>query len=389
MNRRWLAPLTPLYAAGLALRNRRIESGAEPVRRLDWPVISIGNLSTGGAGKTPLTIALAETLVRHGLHVDVLSRGYGRQSKLPARVDPDGTAAQFGDEPLLIAQDAGVPVYVAPQRFDAGQLAETAADLFWEKTGSGSAEKRCFVSGHDLSRAVNAAKSAGALAPEERFSANFPITRSFPPNEETPPNFTAVHLLDDGFQHRQLHRDVNILLINRHDWQDRLLPAGNLREPLLAARRATVMAIPSDDPDFEAVLRAWGWQGPIWGLHRTMEVPSVNGPVVAFCGIARPKQFFVGLEAAGLRLAARVPFADHRRYTLADLKRLATAARKAGAAALLTTEKDRVRLGKLTSALPESLPLRTARLRLEIENEDEAVSWLMGRLKPAPVPPPL
>lgn len=332
MNRRWLAPLTPLYAAGLALRNRRIESGAEPVRRLAWPVIGIGNLSTGGAGKTPLTIALAKALTRRGLHVDVLSRGYGRQSKLPARVDPEGTAAQFGDEPILIAREAGVPVYVAPQRFDAGLLAE----------------------------ADNSAVS-----------------------------LPKVHLLDDGFQHRQLHRDVNILLIDRQDWQDRLLPVGNLREPLQAARRATVLAIPANEREFEAVLRAWGWQGLIWRLKRTMEISPVDGPVVAFCGIARPEQFFAGFEAAGLRLAARLPFADHRRYTAADLERLATVAREVGAAALLTTEKDRVRLGNLAVAFPESLPLLTATLRVEIENEAEAVGWLMSRLKLAPVPPPL
>ena len=332
MNRRWLAPLTPLYAAGQALRNRRIESGAEPVRRLAWPVISIGNLSTGGAGKTPLTITLAKALALRGLHVDVLSRGYGRQSKLAVRVDPDGTAEAFGDEPLLIARETGVPVYVAPHRFDAGLLAE-------------------------------ADSSAVSLS--------------------------NVHLLDDGFQHRQLHREVNILLINRHDWQDRLLPVGNLREPLQAARRATIMAIPFEDPEFEAVLRAWGWQGSIWRLKRIMEVPPVNGPVVAFCGIARPEQFFVGLEAAGLRLAARLSFADHRRYTAADIERLVAAAREARAAAFLTTEKDRVRLGGLASDFSESLPLLTARLRVEIENEVAAVGWLMNRLKLEPVPPPL
>ena len=125
MRRRWLAPLTPLYAAGLALRNRRIENGSEPVRRLRFPVVSIGNLSTGGSGKTPLTIALAQALAKRGLHVDVLSRGYGRKSKLTARVNPDGTAEDYGDEPLLIARETGLPVYVAPQRYDAGLLAET------------------------------------------------------------------------------------------------------------------------------------------------------------------------------------------------------------------------------------------------------------------------
>jgi tetraacyldisaccharide 4'-kinase len=286
-------------------------------------VVSIGNLSAGGAGKTPTTIALAQALLRRGLQVDVLSRGYGRESQLPARVGPGGTYDEFGDEPLLIARETGVPVYVAPLRYEAGLLAE--------------------------------AESAA-------------VSRS------------TVHLLDDGFQHRQLFRDVNILLVNRADWQDWLLPAGNRREPLRAARRATVMAIPAEEPEFEAVLRAWGWQGPVWRLRRKMEVPAVNSPVIAFCGIARPEQFFAGLESAGLHLAARFAFPDHHPYSAADRERLLAAARPAGAAALLTTEKDRVRLGKLATARPEALPLLTAGLRVEIEHEDDAIVWLLGRV---------
>jgi tetraacyldisaccharide 4'-kinase len=111
-----------------------------------------------------------------------------------------------------------------------------------------------------------------------------------------------------------------------------------------------------------------------------MEVPTVDGPVVAFCGIARPEQFFAGLEVAGLRIAARIAFSDHHRYTARDLDRLAAAARESGGTTLITTEKDQVRLGMLAAALPESLPLKTAGLRVEIENEDEAVEWLVERL---------
>ena len=122
--RRLLFPLIPLYRLALAWRSWRLRSGLEPVRRLRFTVISIGNLSTGGAGKTPLTVALAKALTRRGLRVDVLSRGYGRQCQLAARVNPSGTAEEFGDEPLLIAREAGVPGYVAPQRYNAGLLAE-------------------------------------------------------------------------------------------------------------------------------------------------------------------------------------------------------------------------------------------------------------------------
>jgi len=233
-------------------------------------VVSIGNLSIGGSGKTPLTIALAQALNERGLKVDVLSRGYGRKGKLVARVNPNGTAEEFGDEPLLIARETGFPVYVAPQRYDAGALAETDAQPISEQN-------------------------------------NLPI----------------VHLLDDGFQHRQLHRDIDILLLNRNDLTDELLPAGNLREPLRALQRATILAIPADEPEVEQYLRKIipfdrgteqpRWQGPIWRLRRTMEIPKLNAHLAAFCGIARPQQFFDGLESAGLRIAAHAAFPDHHR----------------------------------------------------------------------------
>jgi len=340
MKRPWLLPLTPLYGAGVALRNLRVEKGWEPVRRLRWPVVSIGNLSTGGTGKTPLTIALAKLLTGKGFHVDVLSRGYGRETKEPARVRPDGTSAEFGDEPLLIAREAGVPVYVAAQRYEAGLLAEAQADA----SGQHDARQR-----------------------------------------QRP----LAHVLDDGFQHRQLARDADILLLNRADWSDTLLPAGNLREALRAAKRADVIAIPADEPELESELRAWGWQGPTWQLHRRIQVPQVNGPVAAFCGIARPEQFFAGLEAAGLRLAARKAFRDHHIYTDADVRNLTAMARAAGAGVLVTTEKDAVRLGSLNSVFLADLPMKTARLSIEIEHEASAIEPLARRLRDAQAHPSL
>lgn len=325
MKRPWLAPLSPLYAAGVALRNWRIDSGREPVRRLRWPVMSVGSLSAGGAGKTPTTIALAKALAEKGFAVDVLSRGYGRTSRAAARVLPDGAAEEFGDEPLLIALNASVPVYVAAQRYDAGQLAER-----------------------------------DAIANEEM------------------PHGPRVHILDDGFQHRQLHRDVDVLLASLEDWRDKLLPAGNLREALSAANRADVIAIPADEPTLERELRAWGWEKPIWKLRRIMDVPAVNGPAAAFCGIARPEQFFRGLESAGLRIASRAAFQDHYRFSVGDVERMVAAARAAGAGALVTTEKDSVRLGAAAEEIRKRMPLLTVGLRVEIE--DDAIRWLAERL---------
>ncbi len=340
MKRPWLLPIVPLYAAGVALRGLRLTSGLERVRRLRWPVVSIGNLSTGGAGKTPLTIALAKLLTARGFHVDVLSRGYGRRSALSLPVKTDGTAEDFGDEPLLIAREAGVPVYVGAQRYGAGLLAE--AD--WEASGQ-----------HDASQS------------------QFPI----------------AHILDDGFQHRQLARDLDILLLNRADWCDSPLPAGNLRETLSAARRANLIAIPAEEPEFEQGLRRWGWDGAIWRLHRRMEVPTVDGPVAAFCGIARPEQFFAGLEVAGLRVAERKAFPDHYEYTEHVVERLAQRARAVGATALVTTEKDTVRLGALLAAFPADLPVKTVRLRIEIEDEVSAIDSLASGLRDAQPDPSL
>jgi tetraacyldisaccharide 4'-kinase len=328
MKRPLLLPLVPLYAAGVALREMRLEHGWERVRILWYPVISVGNLSTGGSGKTPLVIALARLLRSEGFAIDVLSRGYGRRSAVPLAVDPGGSADKFGDEPLLIARKAEVPVWVAAERYEAG----TAADH--EFIGSGG-------------------EMSGDPVP-------------------------LVHLLDDGFQHRQLFRDVDVLLVNREDWGDRLLPAGNLREPLEAAERASVLAIPADDGEFEEELREWGWTGPIWRVRRRMRVPEVSGPVAAFCGIARAEQFFAGLEARGLQVVWRRAFADHHRYTQRDVKSLMESARKANAQFLITTEKDHVRLGALTEPLDDQL--RTAELAIEFDDEQSVAGWLKRRL---------
>jgi len=322
--RPWLWPLVPVYRLALALRESQLRTGLKPVRRLRWPVVSVGNLSAGGAGKTPLVIALAKALKTRGVQVDVLSRGYGRRrSALPLLVDPVGTSEQFGDEPLVIAREAQVPVFVATERYEAGLLAE----------------RRSALSGFGL------------------------------------------HLLDDGFQHRQLARDVDILLLGHGDLNDHLQPAGNLREALHAAGRADVFAIPEDEPEVAEWVQTRGWKGTVWRMRRRMDVPAIDGHVVAFCGIARPEQFFEGLERAGLRVAARFAFPDHHRYTDGDLERVTSAAQKAGAVALLTTEKDRARLGGLAANFSASVPLKTVPLRVEIEGETAAIEWLMRRVR--------
>lgn len=366
--RQLLLPLVPAYRAGLALREACLRSGREVIRHLPSPVVSIGNLSTGGTGKTPLTIALAQALLRRGVAVDVLSRGYGRRSALPLLVDPHGSAQQFGDEPLLIAREAGVPVYVAAERYEAGILAEREAmhgsvgqRLGPAKTAAANDEWALapeeVLKGHGFSRAERSTKNEGALAPE------------------------GIHLLDDGFQHRQLARDLDIVIVNRRDWRDFLLPAGNLREPVEALRRAHVIAIPADEPALEIAIRnKLGFTGPIWRLRRKMDVPPIAGPLVAFCGIAHPRQFFAGLESAGLQIASRIAFRDHHKYVDHDLDCLRDAARSVNAVSFITTEKDLVRLSPIALSLTAVLPLHTAKLRIEIEDQPAAIDWLVAHL---------
>src|SRR5579875_2333254 len=124
--RRWAWPLVPVYGAAVAAGDLLRAAGFPPERQLNWPVISVGSLSVGGAGKTPVVIALANLLVERGWYVDVLSRGYGRSGSSVERVVPalEGAAHRFGDEPVLIAERTGVPVWVGANRFAAGRVAE-------------------------------------------------------------------------------------------------------------------------------------------------------------------------------------------------------------------------------------------------------------------------
>jgi tetraacyldisaccharide 4'-kinase len=326
LKRPWLLPLVPLYAAGAAARSAGLHFGLEPVRRLSWPVVSIGNLSAGGTGKTPFTIALAQLLLRGGIHVDVLSRGYGRSSNVVERVDVHGSAGQFGDEPLLISAKTGVPVYVGTQRYRAGRLAERDAD----------------------------------------------------------PN-TGVHLLDDGFQHRQLARQVDIVLVNSEDLADSLLPAGNLREGLSALKRATVLAVPDGDDAAVERLQALGLGPrigqPIWRFRREMVTPKIpeslaQRPVVAFCGIARPEQFFTGLAQKGFQVAASRTFPDHHAFTKAAVARLRRLQDSTGSGALVTTAKDLVRLGGLAATLDSSGPIFAVDLQVTLGDETSIAAWL-------------
>ncbi len=326
--RRWpLLPLSALYGAGLAVRDARYRRGTREVARLRWPVISVGNLSVGGAGKTPFTILLARALVERGWSVDVLSRGYGRSTGRAARVEtarPDA-ARLFGDEPVLIASAAEVPVFVAAERAEAGRMAEASLDEGQHH----------------------------------------------------------VHVLDDGMQHRQLARDAEIVLLHRSDLTGALLPAGRLREPLAALRRADVVVLRAGDRDLQERVRSYMRpEAAVWFMRRELLVPTLPGAAVVFSAIARPAEFEQQLRAEGVVTGASRHWRDHHRFTRRDVEELIALARSHKAACFVTTEKDAVRLASEPRArLEQVAPVLTAPLRVVLEDEGVALSALEQRLR--------
>jgi tetraacyldisaccharide 4'-kinase len=275
-------PLSAIYGGVVGARNVLYDRRLLPVRRLQGPVVSVGNLSTGGSGKTPFVILLGEWLKRRGIDFDVLSRGYGRKSQGVMLVEPGGLPRDFGDEPLLIARRLQVPVVVGEERYDAGRLAEA------------------------------------------RFGPRF-------------------HLLDDGFQHRGLARHFDIVLVTPDDARDRLLPGGRLRERLTALRRADAIvltngAAASDFP----VSGKMVWKLRRGIVIENVNIPK--RPVV-FCGIARPRNFVLQLRTAGIEPAAEAFFRDHHAYTEKDVRDLLQLRARSDADGFVSTEKDAVNLG--------------------------------------------
>jgi tetraacyldisaccharide 4'-kinase len=305
-------PLSGLYGAGIALRNTLFDRGILPVLRLERPVVSVGNLSAGGSGKTPFVIALGELLRQCNISCDVLSRGYGRNTRGVLVVDPNGRASDFGDEPLLIARKLGVPVVVGESRYEAGRVAE----------------------------------------------------QRFP---------SQLHLLDDGFQHRSLARDFDIVLMAAGDFEDRLLPVGRLREPMSALRRADAFVLPQDVANAHPGVR----EKPVWRMQREISLSGRPASPVVFCGIARPQQFFAQVRAAGVVPAAEVAFRDHHAYDEEDIQRLLSMQKKPGGGGFLTTEKDAINLGQLQPALE---PLAIAALKVTIDRPAELVDTILARI---------
>ena len=310
-------PLDGLYGAATALRNTLFDRGVLTSQRLQQPVVSVGSLSAGGSGKTPFVIALGELLRARGIRFDVLTRGYRRKTRGVLVVETDGNAADFGDEPLLIARRLGVPVIVGESRYAAGRVAE----------------------------------------------------RTFQPH---------LHILDDGFQHRSLVRDLDIVLMTERDFDDTLLPSGRLREPLSSLQRAHAIVLPRDFSVQETAIKSFAQQGKlIWRMHREIVIPAVPTAPIVFCGIARPQQFFALVRDAGITPAAEVEFCDHHSYGRSDSERLRAMRSKLGAGGFLTTEKDAVNLGSLQSELK---PFAIATLTLTLDHPTDVADTILARI---------
>lgn len=336
-----------LYEAGVRARAWLYEHSWQEQKRLPAPVISVGNLTVGGTGKTPCVAWLANYLQTSGQAVAILSRGYKRASQGRVEVS-DGKAilceaATAGDEPYLLAQSCpGVRVVVDQDRYAAGQwLAERAK--------------------------------------------------------------VTVFLLDDGYQHLRLRRALNLLLVDATDElaEARMVPFGRLREPLTAMRRADAVLVTRADQPFDqtrleqAVRQHTRPDTPLfYSSHRLTTLCSLTQPgaaplaiaslagkaVAAICGIARPERFYGDLQKAGMRRVWQQSFADHHRYTPTEFAAILAAAQRAQATAIVTTEKDAANLADLAHSSP--LPVYAAQLAFQCHQASELHALVQGVLHP-------
>jgi tetraacyldisaccharide 4'-kinase len=297
-------------------RDRLYTSGVLSTLKLNHPVVSIGNLTVGGTGKTPLVISIAEQFRDRGYHPVVLSRGYGRTTRGIREAGSDWQ--ECGDEPLLIRRRLGnVPVVVGADRYRAGCFAER--------------------------------KQLG-----------------------------DVFILDDGFQHRRLRRDVDIVTIDPAEWAagDVLLPTGRWREPKSAISRAHIACV-QEKPGIASpalTIPSFTVQTEIQGIYKDdapVPLEALKGrPITAFAGIAKPERFFEALRSLGIHPATSIRFRDHHHYSRREIEKLGDAG-----GLLITTEKDAVRLAAVTN-----VPYCYLRISAKIPDFERLMSIILDRL---------
>lgn len=319
-----LPPLSALYSAVTRTRVSLYQRGTFRTTKLDRPVISVGNMTVGGTGKTPLVEWVAKTVATGhgnatGKKVCILTRGYGRQNPDRQVIVSDGqailaTPAEAGDEPYLLANNLlGLAAVIC--NADRISAARDAIEVFGTE---------CFV-------------------------------------------------LDDGFQHLRLARDLNIVTVDATDpWGGgQLLPHGRLREPLSGLRRADCVVLTRCDQSTNLAplrdqIRSFIGLNPLFtSTMKPTRPPHPDGPVAAFCAIGNPNSFFDQLRNSGYELVLEKAFRDHHAYTQKDADDLVTSAKQAGATSLITTAKDAVKLRALIFSLPYSV------FEIEITIKDE------------------
>jgi tetraacyldisaccharide 4'-kinase len=326
-----LQPLGLLYGAAMRLRTTLYGAALLHRRRLPGTVISVGNLTVGGTGKTPMVLWIAEHLIAEGHRPAILTRGYRGFSNRSANGAPDEVA-------LLRAR-----------------LGERA------QFGIG----------------------------KDRYKNGLALSK----------NGAEWFILDDGFQHLELERDVDIVLIDSTDpfGGGAILPAGRLREPKSALARADIVVITrtSHVPELENELR-WFTSAAVFyaemRLETVLRAPSMTEALLervqrqykffAFCGIGNPAAFFSDLTTWRFSVAGRRSFGDHHRYSPAEIQELEAAAVASGANALICTEKD---VFNLPRSLATTLPIYACRIRLALNDEDafwKAVRAATGRSQP-------
>jgi tetraacyldisaccharide 4'-kinase len=340
------SPVTPLhfllrllslpYRSAVNLRNGLYDRRLFQQARLPCPVISVGNITVGGTGKTPMVILLAKLLREKGRRPAVLSRGYGARTKSPVNIVSDGNRIlmgwhEAGDEPTLIAHSVpGVPVLTGPRRLLTGRVA------------------------------------IGHLGAD-------------------------VLILDDAFQHRVLYRDLDIVLIDAaHPFGNgRLLPGGPLREHAKSLGRAHLLIRTGDGrepepppPEIPELPSFRGFHRPLGlvevGTDRLLPVDSLQGQkVCAFAGIGRPEAFRRSLNELASEIVSFRPFPDHHPYGPADIDSLRRLAGQTGAERIVTTEKDGVRLADFPDFLTEVSLLR---IGMEITPADAFAELIFSRL---------